>query len=152
MSRANPEKALAAILPLAIDCGEGIAVRPMTLGMWAALERIKSPLVTGEDAKDALDLVPSLYLLTHDPREVLRGDLLDAALQWADTVSVDAMARIHKAAARQQLAVFDVIPETKKKTSRGTTAGSPRGSTAPRATSAGATKTSSGTRRRARSR
>lgn len=115
MSRANPRKAMAAALPLDIDCGEGITVRPMTLGMWAALERIGSPMVTGKDAKDALDLLPSLYLVTHDPREVLRGDFMDAVLEWAGTVSVSAMASIQKACARQMNAVFDVVPETEKK-------------------------------------
>lgn len=115
MSKANPRKALAAILPLPIDCGNGLAVRPMTLGMWAALERIKSPMVTGEDARDTLDLIPTLYLVTHDPREVLRGDLFDAALAWSDSVGVDALGAIQKACARQINAIFDVVPELEKK-------------------------------------
>ena len=62
---ANPKKAIAALLPPAIDCGEGASVHPMTLAMWAALERIESPLITGKPAKDTMDLLPSLYLLTH---------------------------------------------------------------------------------------
>ena len=90
-------------------------IRPMTLGMYAALERIGSPLVTGEDPKDTLELIPSLYLLTHDPREVFRGNVLDLAMQWADTQPVEAMARIREAAWRQMAAFFDVVPEGKKK-------------------------------------
>ena len=86
MGKGNPRKAMAALLPTPIGVGGGLAVRPMTLGMWAALERIGSPLVTGEVPKDALELLPSLYLLTHDPREVFRGNVLDLAMQWADTV------------------------------------------------------------------
>ena len=84
MSKANPRKAVAAILPLAVECPCGATVRPMTLGMWAALERVGSPLVTGKEPKDTLELVPSLYLLTHDPREVLRGSFFDDAVAWAD--------------------------------------------------------------------
>jgi len=39
MSKSNPRKAMAALLPLPIGCGNGVTVKPMTLGMWAALER-----------------------------------------------------------------------------------------------------------------
>ncbi len=131
MSKGNPRKAMAAILPMPIGVGGGLAVRPMTLGMWAALERIGSPLVTGEVPKDALELLPSLYLLTHDPREVFRGNVLDLAMQWADTVPVATMDAIRSACDRQMAAVADVIPELspKKARSAGTTAGFPRSST-----------------------
>ena len=123
MSKANPRKAVAAILPLAVECPCGATVRPMTLGMWAALERIGSPLVTGKEPKDALELVPSLYLLTHDPREVLRGSFFDDAVAWADTLPVSALEEIQRACHRQMGAMFDVLPEVKKK-SRPETAGS----------------------------
>ena len=88
---------MAALLPLPIGCGNGVTVKPMTLGMWAALERIGSPLVTGEEPKDALELIPSLYLLTHDPREVFRGNVVDLSMQWADTVPVATMDAIRRA-------------------------------------------------------
>lgn len=131
MSRHNPRKAMAALLPLPLEVSGGIVVKPMTLGLWAALERIGSPLVTGEEPKDALELIPSLYLLTHDPREVFRGNALDLAMQWADTVPVSAMQEIRRACDRQMGAVYDVIPELapKKARSAGTTAGCPRSST-----------------------
>ena len=136
MSKANPRKAMAALLPLAVECPCGETVRPMTLGMWAALERVGSPLVTGEGPKDTLELVPSLYLLTHDPREVLRGSFFDDAVAWADTLPVSALEEIRDACYRQMGAMFDVIPEVKKKSRP-----SPTGR---RASSAGAGKTSSG--------
>ena len=115
MSKSNPRKAVAAILPLTVECPCGATVRPMTLGMWAALERIGSPLVTGKEAKDTLELVPSLYLLTHDPREVLRGSFYDDAVAWADTLPVSALEEITRACYRQMGAMFDVLPEVKKK-------------------------------------
>lgn len=115
---------MAAILPLAVECRCGATVRPMTLGMWAALERIGSPLVTGKEPKDTLELVPSLYLLTHDPREVLRGTFFDAAVAWADTMPVSALDEIRRACYRQMGAMFDVLPEVKKKTLRPATGGS----------------------------
>ena len=124
MSKTNPRKAMAALLPLAVECRCGATVRPMTLGMWAALERIGSPLVTGKEPKDTLELVPSLYLLTHDPREVLRGTFFDDAVAWADTMPVSALEEIQHACYRQMGAMFDVLPEVKKKTLRPATGGS----------------------------
>lgn len=141
MSKANPRKAMAAMIPPAQT-----VIRPMTLGMYAALERIGSPLVTGVDAKDALELLPSLYLLTHDPREVFRGNILDLALQWADTVPVSAMAEIRAACEAQLGAVMDVIPEVdpKKAPSAATTGGLPRSSTTSPAATTGPSARSSG--------
>ena len=118
MSRENPEKAIAALIPSPLEAVPGVVVRPMTLGMWAALERIKSPLVTGDEPKDTLELVPSLYLITHDPREIFRPDFLDAAMKWADTMPVDVVAAIDKAARRQIDAAVDVIPEDDGKSSK----------------------------------
>jgi len=122
---------MAALLPLPIGCGNGVTVKPMTLGMWAALERIGSPLVTDREPKDALELIPSLYLLTHDPREVFAGNVLDLAMQWADTVPVATMDAIRRACYRQMNAAFDVMPEDdpKKARSAATTAGLPRSHT-----------------------
>ena len=142
MSKANPRKAVAAMMPLPI--GE---VKPMTLAMYAALERIKSPLVTGEDANDAIELLPSLYLLTHGAQEIFKGNLLDLAMAWADTVPVNAMEEIRAACQRQLQTVCDVIPERdpkKAKTSAVTTDGSPRSSTTSRGSTTGLSKRSSG--------
>ena len=123
MSKANPRKAMAALLPLAVECPCGATVRPMTLGMRAALERTGSPLVTGKEPNDTLELVPSLYLLTHDPREVLRGSFYDDAVAWADTLPISALEEITRACYRQMGVMFDVLPEVKKKR-RPETAGS----------------------------
>ena len=154
MSKTNPRKAVAAILPLTVECPCGATVRPMTLGMWAALERIGSPLVTGKEPKDALELVPSLYLLTHDPREVFRGNVVDLAMQWADTVPVKAMDEIQRACYRQMNAAFDVMPEDDLKKARraGTTAGFPRSSTGQPKRTTGASGKSCGKSRSLRSR
>jgi len=148
MSKANPRKAMAALLPPG-----GAEIRPMTLGVYAALERIESPLVTGKEPKDTLELIPSLYLLTHDPREVFRGNILDLAMQWADTQPVGAVERIREAAERQMAAFFDVVPQNdEKKKTAPMTAGSPRSSTGRRVPTAGASRKSCGASRRAPSR
>lgn len=110
MSRPNPKKALAALLPLPVTAG-GFTVRPMTLAMWAALERIDSPLLHSGDGRDALDLIPSLYLLTHGASEIFRHDFTQAAFAWADSIPVTAIHDIRRAALAQIQPVADVIPE-----------------------------------------
>ena len=139
MSKGNPKKAIAAILPTPIG-----DVKPMTLAMYAALERIGSPLVTGVEPKDAAELLPSLYLLTHGAQEIFRGNLVALAFAWADTVPVSTINSVRAACEAQMKVVMDVMPEAQKKTPREMTAGSPRPSTSPRRPTAGATKRSSG--------
>lgn len=141
----NPRKALAAIMPLPIPVGCDLEVRPMTLAMWAALERIDSPFVTGKAAKDTLELLPSLYLLVHGAAEIFSGDLLAKALAWADGVPVDVLVKIRDACYRQIAAAMDVIPEGGKK--KVPTAGSSRSSTiSPPPTTGASTKYSSPSR------
>lgn len=150
MSKENPKKAMAALLPHATA-----VIRPMTLGMYAALERIGSPLVTGEEAKDTLELIPSLYLLTHDPREVFRGNILDLAMQWADTQPVSVVDEIKAAVQSQIRDFYAVCPQTEddpKKKRQATTAGSPSSSTGRRSATGGATVKSCGKSPRRRSR
>ena len=118
MSKSNPRKAMAALLPVPIKVGRGLTVEPMTLGMFAALERIGSPMVSKREPKDLVELIPSLYLLTHGAKEIFRPDFFDAAFAWADTVPTNVVERIRTACYRQLNAAFDVIPEDdpKKKT------------------------------------
>ena len=147
MSRSNPKKAMAALIPP----GQAV-IRPMTLGMYAALERISSPLVTGVEAKDALELLPSLYLLTHDPREVFRGNILDLAMQWADTQPIEAVVAIRDAALEEIRAMLDVTPEQDSdKPKKKTTGGSRNGSTGPRTHTDGRSRRSCGKYRQAQS-
>lgn len=147
---------MSALLPLPLKTACGVTVKPMTLGMYAALERIGSSLVTGEEAKDTLELIPSLYLLTHDPREVFRGNVLELAMEWADTMPVSAVEEIKAACLRQVGAMTDVIPqlspEELKKNGAETTDGSPRSRPSRPKHSAGLTSKSCGKSRRARSR
>ena len=132
----NPRKALSAALPPAIDvCGGAYSVKPITLGAFALLERYRSPMLfpRGKPA-ETLDLLPSLYILTHDAADCLSGNILDKAVEWADAVGVDAIGEIREAAARQLAAIADVMPDGVKKKSATRTATSPTGSTGARAT------------------
>ena len=136
----NPRKALSAALPPAIDvCGGAYSVKPITLGAFALLERYRSPMLFPRSGKPAetLDLLPSLYILTHDAADCLSGNILDKAVEWADAVGVDAIGEIREAAARQLAAIADVMPDGVKKKSATRTATSPTGSTGARANTAG---------------
>ena len=147
MSKANPRKAMAALIPP----GQAV-IRPMTLGVYAALERINSPLITGKVAKDTLELIPSLYILTHDPREVFRGNIIDLAMQWADTQPVEVVKAIQTAALEEIRTMLDVQPEQDQdKPKKKTTAGSRNGSTGLPKRTDGRSKRSCGKSRRAQS-
>lgn len=123
MGKGNPAKALAALLPQPIQVCEGVTVRPLTLAMFAVLERIKSPIITGTPC-DTFDLVPSLYAITHDPGEVLADpNLLQTSMAWADMFPPSVLADLRGAAEKQIEAVLDVVPETKKKRISGRTDG-----------------------------
>ena len=121
----------------------------MTLAMYAALERIESPMVTGVEPKDTAELLPSLYLLTHGADQIFAGNLLALSFAWADTLPVVAMQHIREACHRQMRTVMDVMPEAQKKTPKAMTGGSPQPSTRPPRPTAGAS-TKSSTKSRSR--
>ena len=115
MSKGLPIKAFAALLPRTIKVCEGVEVRPLSLAMFAVLERINSPMVTGAEA-DTMELLPSLYALTHEPlAAVASQNLLADSLAWADTMPPRVIEEIKRAAEEQISAVLDVVPEPKKK-------------------------------------
>ena len=74
--------------------------------------------------------------------EILSGNLLAKAYEWADTVSPLVMERIRRACADQITVVTDVIPEGGKKKLQ--TAGSPGLLTTSRPPTTGRSKKSSG--------
>ena len=122
MSKANPRKAVRALLPES-KSGDGWTVRPLSLATYAILERIKSPLLGVVRADGVLSLVPSLYVLTHDPLDSLSGDLFGKSVKWADSLPPAALVAIHDACNAQVRAIIDVVPEfpqddSKKRTQR----------------------------------
>lgn len=145
MSELNPVKALRALLPRPIPIPElGIEVRPLTLAVHAILDEIDSPLVrkAGTVPSTPFALLPSLYVLTHDPIDVLAGmtgeNLLKTALKWADELPPDALGKIDRAARIQIAAFLDVAPTAKKETgTRPTTDGSPHSPSSPPTPTAG---------------
>lgn len=131
MSLANPEKAIAALLPPSIPIeGTEEVVRPLTLGAFAVLERIRSPMLqdpaTATDpatvAPGVLDIIPSLFVLCRGPVAALESkSLLLDAVAWADAIPPSALVRI-KDAAKRQIAIFVDAAPTPKKEEAGTPA------------------------------
>ena len=117
MSKSNPRKAIAAIIPAPIPIpGTDVDVRPLTLAAYAILEKIGSPLVVPCEGVTALDLLPTLYVLAHDPVEALSVDLAVASVEWADSLPPTVLLPMEDAARRQIRAFLDVLPEQKKTT------------------------------------
>ena len=145
MSSANPAKSIAAILPAPICTSCGVVVRPLTLGAYALLERIESPMISGAIVP-VLETLPSLYILTHDGREVLEriDDIEALAIGWADTLPPSALRDIEVAARRQIAAMLDVVADESAKKKAATTAGSPRSRSGQPRRTAGPSTTSSG--------
>lgn len=85
MSESNPKTALAAIFPTLITICEGVSVYPLTLAHYALLEQINSYLVNGDHQPDAMESVKTMYICTHDAREIFEkfNNLDDEALEWA---------------------------------------------------------------------
>lgn len=139
MSKSNPRKAIAAIIPAPIPIpGTDVAVRPLTLAAYAILEKIGSPLVVPFEGRvTALDLLPTLYVLTHDPMEALSADLAAASVEWADALPPTVLLPMEDAARRQIRAFLDVIPEGVKKKTASQTDGSPNSPDGPARPTAG---------------
>lgn len=115
----NPAAALDALLPEPIPVeGTGEVVRPLSLALYAQLDRIDSPLVGGGGETDAFALLPSLFLLCRGPQAAFGGRLMERAVEWADALPPSALVAIRDAAERQIAAMVDVVPQSKKKAAK----------------------------------
>lgn len=152
MSNANPIKAVRALIPAPIATSCGCVVRPLTLGMFAVLERISSPMLGEKPADGTLSMLPSLYALTHEPADTLAPDLFARSLAWADTLAPAALVEIRDAAERQIKAMLDVVPEPNDVKKKGPTDGSRISRSGARKPTGGRTNKSSGERPQAPSR
>lgn len=91
---------------------------PLSLGHYALLEKIDSPLLwtreqIAERTCDALQLIPSLYIVTRNVRDTLADfdELLNVSLVWAESLKPDMLGKIRNAVAEQISRMLEVIPE-----------------------------------------
>lgn len=139
MSKTNPRKAVAALLPAPIPIpGTAEAVQPFSLATYGILEKIGSPLVVpAQGPVTALDLIPSLYVVTHDAVDVLAGDIAADSVAWAKTLPPTALILMEQAARRQIGVFIDVLPESDVKKNAKGTAGLPSSPDGPAKPTAG---------------
>lgn len=119
MSKANPTKAIHALLPEAIHCSGGVQVLPLTLAHYAILESVDSPFLwEAERCKtepvDGINMLASLYIVTHDAKAVHRDlDVLEElAVSWANELPVSIAQELKAAVHRQFDSLTEVLPET----------------------------------------
>ena len=98
MSESNPKTALDAVLDDVKKDGEKQEGYPLTLGRYALLELLESPVTSGESSLRPLDMIPTLYVMTHG-MEDLRGytsknvdQLRAASMDWAEGVELSRFA------------------------------------------------------------
>ncbi|MGN0844971.1 MAG: hypothetical protein ACI4QT_07090 [Kiritimatiellia bacterium] len=128
----NPDPVLDALMPASTPVAGGRAVvRPLSLATFALLDKIRSPLLYGNGTGEIIDLLPTLYVLSHDAAHCLAelsGGRLDvSAIEWADQFPPTVLGEIRDAAVGQIERILYLIPppdgETNKK--KGTAGSSP---------------------------
>ncbi len=112
MSQDNPAAALDALAPGSIQVGAH-SVRPITLGVYALLDRFDSPLTRSDAPGDMLGSVVTFYIMTRDPVPLLdRLDFLRAdALAWAETLHIADSKALTEACLEQLRRVNAVVPD-----------------------------------------
>ena len=112
---ANPDPVLDALLPAAIPVAGGrVVVRPLTLATFALLDKIRSPLLSGDRSGGVINLLPTLYVLTHGASvclaDLYAGRLEAVAIDWADQFPPRILAEIRDAADSQIGNILYLIP------------------------------------------
>ena len=120
---ANPEPVLDALLPAAIHVDGGrVVVRPLTLATFALLDKIRSPLLTGDGSASVIELLPTLYILSHGASvclaDLTAGRLEAVSIDWADQFQPQILAEIRDAAVTQIGKILYMIPPPDENTSK----------------------------------
>ena len=74
---------------------KGVEIRRVTIGVATVLEMIESPLANGKKPETMLEILESIFAMTHAPVDVQqllaqgRGAYTAAALAWGDKLSID---------------------------------------------------------------
>ena len=94
MATENPKSAIDAILEDDKELKSGLRIFPITLGRYALLELVKSPLIDRDTKFSTLSLIPTFYIMTREVSE-LRGynsrnieQLEEDAMEWAESQTI----------------------------------------------------------------
>lgn len=117
----DPKRAVDAILAGPQNVGKH-TVYPLSIGRFACLEKIESPLLTGKD--DAMKTIATAWVMTRDIDEIAsvatRPDIIQQkSIVWADTVDQHEFAAITSSIVSMLETLYDTSPddgaESKKK-------------------------------------
>lgn len=126
MAGENPTSAIDAILEDDKEIGNnGLRIYPLTLGRYALLELVKSPLINKETEFSTLTLIPTFYIMTREVSE-LKGfnsrnieELEQKSMEWAETQTITDSGKILDELLQKfnlvQRVKPDVEEDTKKK-------------------------------------
>jgi hypothetical protein len=126
MAGENPTSAIDAILEEDKEIGNnGLRIYPLTLGRYALLELVKSPLINKETEFSTLTLIPTFYIMTREVSE-LKGfnsrnieELEQKSMEWAETQTINDSGKILDELLQKfnlvQRVKPDVEEDTKKK-------------------------------------
>lgn len=94
MEGENPKSAIDAILEDDKELKSGLRIFPITLGRYALLELVKSPLIDKDTKFSTIALIPTFYIMTREVSE-LKGynsrniEQLEAdAMEWAENQTI----------------------------------------------------------------
>lgn len=94
MATENPKSAIDAILEDDKELKSGLRIFPITLGRYALLELVKSPLIDRETKFSTITLIPTFYIMTREVSE-LKGynsrnieQLESDAMEWAENQTI----------------------------------------------------------------
>lgn len=94
MAGENPKSAIDAILEDDKELKSGLRIFPITLGRYALLELVKSPLIDKDTKFSTISLIPTFYIMTREVSE-LKGynsrniEQLEAdAMEWAENQTI----------------------------------------------------------------
>lgn len=121
----NPKSAVDAILEEDKKLKNGMRIFPITLGRYALLELVKSPLVDKDTQFSTMALIPTFYIMTREVSE-LKGfnsrnveELEEKAMEWAENQTMSDSREILDELLQKfnlvQRVKPDVAEDTKKK-------------------------------------
>ena len=119
----NPKSAIDALLEDEKKA-DGLTVKPLTLGRYALLDALESPLVSKKTSTKLINLIPTFYVMTQEWTDLAGYDtsnieeLKRKACVWAGDKDINDTARLVEEIIRKLGIMQKVSPETQEDTSR----------------------------------
>ena len=119
----NPKSAIDALLEDEKKA-DGLTVKPLTLGRYALLDALESPLVSKKTSTKLINLIPTFYVMTQEWTDLAGYDtsnieeLKGKAYVWAGDKDINDTARLVEEIIRKLGIMQKVSPEAQEDASR----------------------------------